>query len=148
MYKTLLFICLLVITGGVTAQTKVKTKTDVPAKTDVAAKTDIAANVIGRVDKRTKGFFIPGELKDKYLIFGYQLPNVTTKKMICFSNSADNLRANYQCPLGTYFDTGQMGPGDNIIFLGMYGPFGKMVFNAGDGKKTIFYLPKASFTIK
>lgn len=130
MYKTLLFISLLVIADSVTAQP------------------NVSATVIGRVDKRTKGFFIPGEQKEKYLIFGFQFPNVTTKKMICFSNSADNLRANYQCPLGAYFDTGQMNPGDNIIFLGMYGPFGKMVFNAGSGKKTIFYLPKTSFTIK
>jgi hypothetical protein len=130
MYKTLLFISLLLVSGGVTAQTTT------------------SSSVFGRVDKRTKGFFIPPDQQGKYLIFGFQFPNVTTKKMICFSNSADNLRANYQCPLGAYFDTSQMGTGDNIIFLGMYGPFGKMVYNAGNGTRTIFYLPKTSFTIK
>ena len=123
MYKTLLVIALLV-TGSVTAQT------------------------IGRVDRRTKGFFIVAEQQTSYLIFGYQFPNTTTKKMICFSSSADNLRANYQCPLGAYFDTGQMNPGDKILFLGIAGPYGKMAFVSGSGKTTIFYLPKTSFTIK
>ena len=129
MYKTLLFITLLLTTVGSTAQTPV------------------SSSIVGRVDKRTKGFFI-SEQQGKYLLFGYQFPNVTTKKMICFSNSADNVRANYQCPLGAYFDTGQMNPGCSIVFLAMYGPFGKMVFTSGDGRKTIFYLPKTSFTIK
>ena len=124
MYKTLLFTTLLLITAALSAQ------------------------VVGRVDKRTKGFFIPSDQQGKYLVFGYQFPNLTTKKMICFSNSADNLRANYQCPLGAYFDTGQMNAGCTILFLSMYGPFGKMVFTGGDGAKTIFYLPKTSFTIK
>lgn len=124
MYKTLLFISLLLITANVPAQ------------------------IVGRVDKRSKGFFIPADQQGKYLLFGYQYPNLTTKKMICFSNSADILRANYQCPLGAYFDTSQMGPGDAILFLGIAGPFGKMVYIAGSGKKTIFYLPKTGFTIK
>ncbi|HEV9036932.1 MAG TPA: hypothetical protein VGQ51_09935 [Puia sp.] len=124
MYKILLFISLFLFTTALSAQ------------------------IIGRVDKRTKGFFIPADQQGKYLVFGFQFPSAATKKMICFSNSADNLRANYQCPLGAYFDTGQMGPGDNIIFLGMYSTFGKMVYNAGNGTKTIFYLPKTSFTIK
>lgn len=130
MYKTLLFISLLLTVIDNSAQTKV------------------SAPVIGRVDKRTKGFFIPTDQPGSYLIFGYQFANAGTKKMICFSNSADILRANYQCPLGAYFDTGKMGPGDAILFLGFAGPFGKMVYISGDGKKVIFYLPKNTFTIK
>ena len=113
MYKTLLFISLLLIVG------------------DASAQTNFSASIVGRVDKRTKGFFIPADQPGS-----------------CFSNSADILRANYRCPLGAYFDTGKMGPGDAILFLGFAGTFGKMVYNAGDGKKTIFYLPKTSFTIK
>lgn len=130
MYKTLLFISLLLIVG------------------DASAQTNFSASIVGRVDKRTKGFFIPADQPGSYLIFGYQFANAGTQKMICFSNSADILRANYRCPLGAYFDTGKMGPGDAILFLGFAGTFGKMVYNAGDGKKTIFYLPKTSFTIK
>jgi len=124
MYKTLLFTALLLVVGGVSAQN------------------------IGRVDKKTKTFFITPDQAGKYLVFGYQFPNPTTKKMICFSNSADNLRANYQCPLGAFFDTGQMGPGDKILFLGIAGPYGKMSFVSGSGKATVFYLPKTTFTIR
>jgi hypothetical protein len=124
MYKTLLFIGLLLVTVGLPAQT------------------------VGRVDRRSKGFFIPPDQQTNYLVFGYQFPNTTTRKMICFSSKADNLRANYQCPLGAYFDTGQMNPGDKILFLGIAGPYGKMAFVAGSGKTTVFYLPKSSFTIK
>ncbi len=40
-----------------------------------------------------------------------------------------------------------MREGDKIIFLGMVGNFGKMNFIAGDGKKTVFYLPKSNFAI-
>ncbi|HVS95739.1 MAG TPA: hypothetical protein VHE54_04605 [Puia sp.] len=123
MYKTLLFIALLLGAGGISAQT------------------------IGRVDKKTKAFYIASDQKISYLVFGYQYPNPTTKKMICFSSSADNLRANYQCPLGAYFDTGNMGAGDKIVFLGVAGPYGKMSFISGSGKATVFYLPKTSFTI-
>jgi hypothetical protein len=124
MYKTLLFIALLLVTVGVPAQ------------------------IVGRVDKRTKGFFIIPDQQTSYMIIGYQFPNATTQKMICFSSKADNLRANYQCPLGAYFDTGNMNPGDKILFLGIAGTYGKMAFVSGSGKTTVFYLPKASFTIK
>jgi hypothetical protein len=124
MRKTLTFILLLFLSYGVTGQ------------------------VIGTVDKKSKGFFIVPDQKTSYLVFGYQFPNPTTRKMICFSSSADNLRANYQCPLGAYFDTGKMGPGDKILFLGIAGPYGKMVYISGSGKNTIFYIPRTNFTIR
>ena len=130
MYKTLLVISLLLI------------------MVDASTQSNAPANIVGRVDKRTKGFFIPSDQPGTYLIYGYQFANATTQKMICFSNSADINRANYRCPLGAYFDTGKMGPGDAILFLGFAGTFGKMVFVAGSGKKTIFYIPKTSFTIR
>jgi hypothetical protein len=124
MYKTLTLISLLLICSGVFGQ------------------------VIGKVDKKTKVFFIPPDQSSNYLVFGYQFPNTTTRKMICFSSSADNLRANYECPLGCYFDTGKMNPGDKIQYLGPAGPYGKMSYISGSGKTTVFYLPKTSFTIK
>ena len=107
-----------------------------------------AGQAVGFVDKKTKGFFIVPDQKSSYLVFGYQFPNTTTRKMICFSSSADNLRANYQCPLGAYFDTGKMGPGDKILFLGIAGPYGKMVYISGSGKNTTFYVPRTNFSIR
>jgi len=103
----------------------------------------------GRVDKKTKEFIIASNQKTEYQIFGYQYPNISTKKMICFSTHAGDVRDNYnKCPLGSYFDTNLMKEGDRIIYLGPTGKFAKMNYLSGAGKKTIFYLPKSSFTIR
>jgi len=110
---------------------------------------NVAGQVIGSVDKKTKEFYIPADLKMDYRVFGYQYPSITTQKMICFSSHATDVRANSsECPLGSYFDTGKMKAEDKISYLGSYGSFGKMIFISGSGKKTIFYLPKSSFAIK
>jgi len=105
--------------------------------------------VIGRVDKKTKEFTVAPDLKVEYRVFGYQYPNNTTRKMICFSSNTNDVRDNYSgCPLGSYFDTDKMKVGDKILYLGGVGSFGKMNFISGGGKSTIFYLPKSSFAIK
>jgi hypothetical protein len=103
----------------------------------------------GRVDKKTKEFFIVTNPKAEYRIFGYQFPNITTKKMICFSTYSYDVRDNLnKCPLGSYFDTSFMREGDKIVYLGIVGTFAKMNYISGSGKKTQFYIPKASFVIK
>jgi hypothetical protein len=103
----------------------------------------------GRVDKKTKEFFIVTNPKAEYRIFGYQFPNNTTKKMICFSTYSYDVRDNLnKCPLGSYFDTSFMKEGDRIVYLGIVGTFAKMNYISGRGIKTLFYLPKASFVIK
>jgi hypothetical protein len=103
----------------------------------------------GQVDKKTKEFFVTSIPKSEYRIFGYQYPNISTKKMICFSSYtydvADNLN---KCPLGSYFDSGRMKEGDRIVYLGNAGGFGKMNYITGSGKKTVFYILKANFVIK
>jgi hypothetical protein len=105
--------------------------------------------VIGRVDKKTKEFSVAPDQKVDFRVYGYQYPNNTTRKMICFSSNANDTRDNYSnCPLGSYFDTDKMKTGDKILFLGPLGSFGKMNFVAANGVKTIFYLPKSSFAIK
>ena len=103
----------------------------------------------GIVDKKTKEFFITATKKSEYKIFGYQYPNITTRKMICFStytyDVSDNLN---KCPLGSYFDTGTLREGDRIVYLGTVGTYAKMNYISGSGKKTLFYMPKNSFTFK
>ncbi|MDP4129660.1 MAG: hypothetical protein Q8918_18330 [Bacteroidota bacterium] len=111
--------------------------------------TGAMAQAIGRVDKKTKEFYIASGQKLDYSVFGYKYANNTTQKMICFSSHVTNVKDNYNgCPLGAYFDTGEMKAGDKIVYLGAVGGFGKMSFISGNGRKTIFYLPKSSFTIK
>lgn len=105
----------------------------------------------GQVDKKSKEFTINSgsDPKAEYKIFGYQYPNTTTKLMICFSSYTYDVTENVnKCPLGAYFDSGRMKEGDHIVYLGNVGSFGKMNFISANGKKTIFYIPKASFVIK
>jgi len=104
---------------------------------------------IGKVDKKTKEFTVAANQKIDYQVFGYQIANNTSRKMICFSSHEGDVRDNYsKCPLGSYFDTDKMNYGDKILYLGPIGPFAKMNYVATDGKKTLFYLPKNCFVIK
>jgi hypothetical protein len=106
------------------------------------------AQVVGRVDKKTKEFSIVSGQKMDYIVFGFQYANATTQKLICFASNDNVERANSALPLGSYFDTNGLPPGARITYLGMAGTFGKMSFIAGGGKVTIFYVPKASYVIK
>jgi hypothetical protein len=104
---------------------------------------------VGRIDKKTKEFYIPAGQKVEYVIFGYQFANLSTEKMICFSTNSNDVRANMNnCKLGAYFDTNSLREGDKIIYLGPTGTFGKMNYIAGNGKKTLFYLPKTAYSFK
>jgi len=110
--------------------------------------TGAIGQVIGRVDKRTKEFYIHTDLAMPYRVFGYQLANAQSRKMICFSSRAQDVASNSSsCLLGAYFDTGKLNTGDKIVYLGRYGTFGKMKYISRKGKKTIFYLPKSSFRV-
>ena len=105
--------------------------------------------VVGTVDKKTKFFRIAPDQKADFTVIGYAFPNITTRKMICFSSNEGVVRANSApCALGSYFDTDKMRVGDQIFYLGAVGTFAKMNYVAGDGKKTLFYLPKSCFVIK
>jgi len=107
------------------------------------------AQANARVDKKTKEFFIPANPKAEYRIYGYQYPNISTQKVICFSSYSYDVSDNLcKCKLGSYFNTGFMKEGDRIVYIGADGPFAKMNFITGDGKKTIFFLQKSSFVIK
>ncbi|MBN9383008.1 MAG: hypothetical protein J0H74_19785 [Chitinophagaceae bacterium] len=104
---------------------------------------------IGRVNKKTKEFTVAADQKAAYTVFGYQYPNITTKKVICFSSSENMVREeNPKCLLGAYFDTDKMKVGDKILYVGVAGSFARMKYVTGSGKSMLFYLPKSSFAIK
>ncbi|HEV3411937.1 MAG TPA: hypothetical protein VG101_05630 [Puia sp.] len=106
------------------------------------------AQVVGTVDRKTKEFSIAAGQKIDYMVFGYRFANATTEKLICFASNENVERANQNLPLGSYFDTDRLRPGDRIMFLGVAGKFGKMNFLTGGGKSIIFYLPRSSYAIK
>lgn len=109
----------------------------------------VSGQTVAQVDKKTKEFFIPTATKAQFRTFGYEFPNVSTRKMICFSSYTGDVGANmYNCPLGSYFDTSLMREGDRIVYLGPAGSFSKMSYITGTGKKTVFYFPKGSFNFK
>jgi len=104
---------------------------------------------VGRVDKKTKQFSIAPDQKTEYTVLGYQYPNITTRKVICFSSNVNSVQDKLsKCPLGYYFDTDKMKVGDKILYLGVAGTFARMSYVTGSGKKMVFYLPKSSFAIK
>jgi hypothetical protein len=106
------------------------------------------AQVVGRVDKKTKEFSIASGQKVDYMVFGFQFANATTQKLICFASNENVEKANSTLPLGSYFDTERLPPGAKIMYLGMVGTFGKMNFITGGGKVIVFYMPKTSYVIK
>ena len=106
------------------------------------------AQVIGKVDKKTKEFSIPSAQQVDYTVFGFQFANATTPKLICFASDQNVERANNTLPLGSYFDTERLPPGSRIMYLGMAGTFGRLSFISPGGKTTVFYLPKANYVIK
>jgi hypothetical protein len=106
------------------------------------------AQVVGRIDRKTKEFSIAAGQKLDYMLFGYQFANASTQKLICFASNENVERANQNLPLGSYFDTDRLPPGDKIIYLGMAGTFGKLKFTTEGGKTVIFYLPKANYAIR
>jgi hypothetical protein len=106
------------------------------------------AQIVGKVDRKTKEFTIAANQKVDYMVYGYQFANATTQKLICFASNQDVVRANVNDKLGSYFDTYRLPPGDKIVYLGVAGAFGKMSYVSGGGQKTLFYLPKTNFAIR
>ena len=104
------------------------------------------AQVIARVDKKTKEFSVAPDQKVEFTVFGYEFANNTTRKMICFSSNVNMVRGS-TCPLGAYFDTDRLKVGDKVLYVAPVGPFARMIF-ISDGKKTLFYLPRNCLVIK
>ena len=135
-------------TSGKT-NTKTKTTAKAGTQTQTTASASTATPTAAKVDKKTKEFIIPSDTKAEFRFYGYQFPNESTKKMICFSSDRYDVAGNIaNCPLGSYFNTGGMKEGDRIVYLGKVGNYGKMNYISGSGKKTLIYIPSNSFTIK
>jgi len=107
------------------------------------------AQVIGKIDKKTKEFSIAPDQKVDYTLIGYQLPSTATKHIICFSSNENTVRAESGSVLGAYFDTQKIKFGDKIIFLGNYGKiFIKLSYVSAAGNKMVFYLSRTGLVIK
>jgi hypothetical protein len=108
------------------------------------------AQVIAKVDKKTKEFTIAPDQKAEYSLIGYQLPSPNTKQIICFSSNENMVREESgKCQLGAYFDTEKIKVGDKILFLGYYGKtFVKLKYVTGAGNSEVFFLSTTGLVIK
>ena len=106
------------------------------------------AQVVGKVDRKTKEFSIAPNQKVEFMIFGYQYANASTQKLICFASNVDVVRANTNYKFGAYFDTDKLTAGDRIVYIGVAGKFAKMNFISPGRNGGIFYIPRSCFAIK
>jgi len=133
--------------GKTTSKSKTSSKTT-PSKSPAVTATS-AVKTPAKIDAKTKEFIIPSDTKSEFRFYGFQFPNESTKKMICFSSNRYDVAANIaNCPLGSYYNTGGLNLGSRIVYLGKVGNYGKMNFIDGAGKKTIIYIQNSNFTIK
>ncbi len=73
---------------------------------------------------------------DTPLIFGYELPDIKSKKLICFSSSTKDIDNNpYKCQLGSYYETGSL----VIEYITTEGNFVKLKFKSKDKAESILY---------
>lgn len=110
--------------------------------------TGCLAQVVGKVDKKTREFTIAPNQKVDFTIYGYQYANATTERLICFATSNDVVRANARCKLGSYYDTDGLHPGESIVYLGIAGKFAKMNFVSRSRPGGVFYIPRSCLVIR
>ncbi|MEY3048460.1 MAG: hypothetical protein RL365_498 [Bacteroidota bacterium] len=94
------------------------------------------------INKVDKSFWL---YIDKYeetpLIYGYQLPDLNSEKMICFSSFTSDVDNNpHKCVLGAYYETVDL----NIEYISMEGNFVKLKFTTEGKQESIFYVEKKS----
>ncbi len=94
------------------------------------------------INKVDKSFWL---YIDKYeetpLIYGYQLPDLNSEKMICFSSFTSDVDNNpHKCVLGAYYETVDL----NIEYISMEGDFVKLKFTTEGKQESIFYVEKKS----
>jgi hypothetical protein len=82
---------------------------------------------------------------DTPLILGFMLPDVKSKKMICFSSYTKDVETNpYKCELGAYYDTGDL----NIQLVEIEGSFVKLRFIMEGQEDKFFYIEKKNIRLQ
>ena len=101
------------------------------------------AQVKAFVERKTKNFFLVGNIKSDYRIFGYSSANVTSKKLILFSVFTKDVEGNpNKCPLGSYYETSGLKERDKIMFVAIIGGFVKLKYITSSNKITHFYIKR------
>jgi hypothetical protein len=76
--------------------------------TNVASSNDDQLELCGRaqISKSDSVFWVSGEIKCDYRIFGYSAPDINSEKLILFSVFTKDVEKNpYKCSLGAHYDS-------------------------------------------
>jgi hypothetical protein len=91
------------------------------------------------VDTKTSEFAFWAEMDKDHRFYGYEKPDVTSKKLILFSVFTNDVDGNpFEMPLGSYYDTRGLEP-NKISYLDKEGGFISTEYEDAEGKKTTLY---------
>ena len=95
------------------------------------------------IDKSTKAFFLTANIRQDHKFFGYEKPDVKSKKMIAFSVFTTDVEGNpYKCPLGAYYDASGLPEGNKITFVSVVGTFVKLNYINAKNEVTSIYIKR------
>ena len=87
-------------------------------------------------------FDIRADMKKDHSFFGYQKPNITSKKLILFSIFTNDIDGNpFKCELGSYYDMTDS-EGLEIKYQNTQGDFIETIISNENGEKTVVYFEK------
>ncbi len=106
-------------------------------------------SIIDSKENITKGYIfndslfdIRADMKKDHRFFGYQKPNITSKKLILFSIFTNDIDGNpFKCELGSYYDMTDS-EGLEIKYQKTQGDFIETIISNENGEKTIVYFEK------
>ncbi len=94
------------------------------------------------VDLDDKNFVLWADMKMDHRFYGYEKPDVNSKKLILFSIFTNDVEGNpFDLPLGAYYSTADM-EGSSFKFKGEKEGFVEVEFTDGDGKQNTLYFER------
>ena len=110
----------------------------------LAVATTAHAQTTAFIDRKTKSFTLVADIRKDHQIFGYAAPDSHAKKLILFSVFTTDVKNNpYHCPLGAYYQTSDLRPGENIRYISETPTFVKLTFLDASHQLTPFYIKRA-----
>lgn len=94
----------------------------------------------GIVDTTTNDFSLHANIRLDHRMFGYEKPDTSSRKMICFSIFTSDIEGNpHGCLLGAYYETSGLKDGNKILYNKRVGKYSEMKFIDTESKVTLFY---------
>jgi hypothetical protein len=96
------------------------------------------------VSASDKSITLSANMRQDHRVFGYEQPNVFSKRLLLLSVFTDDVENNpFECPLGAYYDTNGMDNANlSLKYVEKTGDFVKAVATDKTNKATIVYFEK------